>query len=118
MLWRWLLIWCASVQSCSCSRPHARYLHSKKDVEDDFQLLTKDLDEYAELLQNAKTASQSAEEAAHQFAKENPKDFAQFQQHVKSAAQEAAVALEKANAELKKEDEETPRQALREAEAE
>eukprot|EP00435_Cladocopium_sp_Y103_P056665 s643_g19.t1 len=134
MIWRvtaavagWLCL-LGLVPLSSCSRPHlvealeAKHVHkehkghkSKKGIEDDFLSLTKNLDEYAALLQNAKTASQSAEVAAKEFAAENPKDFKKYQHNVQSAAREAAQALEKANAQLKKEDEDMPREALKEA---
>lgn len=122
----WLCLF-GLVPLSSSSRPHlvetleAKHVHkvhkghSKKGIEDDFLSLTKNLDEYAALLQNAKTASQSAEVAAKEFAAENPKDFKKYQHNVQSAAREAAQALEKANAQLKKEDEDMPREALKEA---
>ncbi|CAJ1450658.1 unnamed protein product [Effrenium voratum] len=113
-----------------CSRPHSARHGRSVGVEEDFQSLATNLDQYADLLNTAKTAEQVAEDAAAKFAVENPKDFVQYQQkapslqsvsaafEVQSAAQHAATLLEKANAQLLKEDEETPHAALQEAERE
>ncbi|CAJ1450657.1 unnamed protein product [Effrenium voratum] len=101
-----------------CSRPHSARHGRSVGVEEDFQSLATNLDQYADLLNTAKTAEQVAEDAAAKFAVENPKDFVQYQQKVQSAAQHAATLLEKANAQLLKEDEETPHAALQEAERE
>ncbi|CAE7229697.1 unnamed protein product [Symbiodinium sp. KB8] len=102
------------LSGCDCTRPH-KALH-KKGVDEDFKSLKAGLDEYAGLLESAKTAEKSAEDAATEFAVENPKDFAQFKESVQNAAEQSANLLEKANTQVLKEDQEIPEKALEDAE--
>mmetsp|Transcript_42786 Transcript_42786/g.99700 ORF Transcript_42786/g.99700 Transcript_42786/m.99700 type:complete len:126 (+) Transcript_42786:104-481(+) len=102
---------------CEGSRPQRAIHRHRKGVDEDFKSLATNLDQYATLLNTAKSAEQSAEEAATNFAVENPKDFAHFQEKVQSAAAESAKLLEKANEQVLKKDEEIPRKALEEADA-
>ncbi|CAE7753097.1 unnamed protein product [Symbiodinium sp. CCMP2456] len=103
------------LSGCDCTRPH-KALH-KKGVDEDFKSLKAGLDEYAGLLESAKTAEKSAEDAATEFAVENPKDFAQFKESVQNAAEQSANLLETANTQVLKEDQEIPEKALEDAEA-
>ncbi|OLQ07081.1 hypothetical protein AK812_SmicGene9583 [Symbiodinium microadriaticum] len=106
---------CGASSSFSSPDVTAHALH-KKGVDEDFKSashrsLKAGLDEYAGLLESAKTAEKSAEDAATEFAVENPKDFAQFKESVaasevpvQNAAEQSANLLEKANTQVLKED--------------
>eukprot|EP00931_Biecheleriopsis_adriatica_P001918 TRINITY_DN102464_c0_g1_i1.p1 TRINITY_DN102464_c0_g1~~TRINITY_DN102464_c0_g1_i1.p1 ORF type:complete len:147 (-),score=44.59 TRINITY_DN102464_c0_g1_i1:7-447(-) len=95
---------------------HSLHAENHPKVGDEFESLSDSLQQVGELLSKARSAQESAEVAASNFAQKNPTDFYAFGHRVEAAAQDEVKALEQANKNVLKKDEETPREALRAAE--